>query len=144
MNQSLAETKFRVCQKCGYEANTAETKCPNCGKPLLTQTRLRTLGAIQLICGVFLVVMMAVVISNLYPTLTQARGAASGFTGTETQAKQILALLGLVFAAGVSFSLAGIWQIIYGRRSRPLVWISFLVILAVVIVSVIFIGGMKS
>lgn len=142
MNQSLAETKFRICPKCRFEANTAETKCPQCGKVLITQTKLRTLGVVILLLGVFIALMMAIVTSNLYPALSQLNGS-SKFTGTETQAHQILAILGLTFAAGVSFSITGLWQIISGRRNRILVWISLLIILAVVVVSVIFVGGVK-
>ncbi len=143
MNQTLTETKLRICPKCRYEADTAETKCPRCGRILLTQTKIRTLGIVILILGIFLAVIMAVVTSNIYPAISQPN-ASSKFTGTETQAHQILAILGLTFAAGVLFAATGLWQIIFGRRNRLLVWISLLIILAAIVVSAIFVMNVKS
>lgn len=139
MNQTLTEPKVRICFKCHFEANTTETKCPRCGRPLQTQIKVRTLGVLIIICGVFISSMMTVILAALYPVLSQPNDS-SKFLGTANQAHLILIILGLTFAAGVSFATAGLWQIIFGRRSRILVWTSVSIILIGGIVTVLFIG----
>jgi len=142
MNQTLPATKFRICPKCSFEANTAETKCPRCGRILMTQTKIRTLGILIAFLGAFIAAMMAYILSYVYGSINQSNESLK-FTGTETQALYIYAILGLTFTAGIFFVFTGLWQIIFGRRNRILVWISILIIIVVVILSIIFISSVK-
>ena len=142
MNQALAGTKTRVCYKCRYEENTSETKCPRCGRILYTETKIRTLGVLITFLGAFIAAMMAYIISYVYSSVNQSN-ASLRFTDTETQALYIYAILGLTFAAGVFFVFTGLWQIVFARRNRMLVWTSLLIVLVIVIVSVIFVSSVK-
>jgi uncharacterized integral membrane protein len=142
MNESLAASKLRICYKCRFEANTSETKCPKCRRPLFTQTKIRILGGLITFLGAFIAAMMIYILSFVYSSINQANDSLK-FTGTETQASYIYAILGLTLTAGLFFVFTGLWQIIFGRRNRILVWISLLIIFGVVIISIIFVSNVK-
>lgn len=142
MNLNVAEAKTRVCYKCRYEESTSDTKCPRCGRILYTETKIRTLGALITFLGAVIAIMMAYILSFVYGSVNQSN-ASLRFTGTETQALYIYAILGLTFTAGIFFVFTGLWQVVFARRNRILVWTSLLIVLAVAIVSVIFVSGVK-
>jgi hypothetical protein len=67
--------------------------------------------------------MMAVVLYHVAPSMLQpgVETGGSTFTGTATQGLTFLAILGLVFAFGVTSLLYGIYQLKTGRRSKKVV-----------------------
>lgn len=142
MNESFIEPKLRVCYKCSFEANTSETKCPRCGRILRTQTKIKTLGALITFLGTFISAMMAYILFFVYGSINHSSESLK-FTGTETQAFYIYAILGLTLTAGIFFVFTGLWQIVFGRRNRILVWTSLLIILAVVVISIVFVSNVK-
>jgi len=123
MQQNLSESKLRMCYKCRYEGITPDKQCPRCGGTLYTQAKVRFLGVILIFLGGFIAAMMAGIIYFAYNVVS---GNAKGqrFDGTETQMLFIFGILGLVFAVGVAFAIAGIWQVIFGRRNMIIIWIS--------------------
>ena len=122
MQQNLSESKLRICYKCNYEGITPNKQCPRCSRFLYTQARIRVLGAVLIFLGGFIAVMMAAIIFFVFNI---ASGNAQGqrFTGDEMQLLFVLGILGLTLAVGVSFMIAGLWQVIFGRRNKIIVWI---------------------
>src|SRR3954464_8207287 len=53
--------KQRSCYKCGYQAETAEKKCPRCSRPLQTSSSIRIRGLLLVLCGLVLMVIMGYV-----------------------------------------------------------------------------------
>ncbi|MDQ6787315.1 MAG: hypothetical protein M3033_10960 [Acidobacteriota bacterium] len=142
MSQNIAASKFRVCAKCGYEADTAETKCPQCGRNLQTKTKVKILGVVILVLGISIAAMMATIMASLHIIFNQP-DKLQNFTGTESDLNYITAILGSMFIVGVSFAVTGLWQIIFGKRNRILVWLSLALILAVIVLSVLFVSKVK-
>ena len=54
------------------------------------------------------------------------------FTGSDDQLIAILALFALLIVFGFASALAGLWQVIFGRRNRFIVWgaVGFAIIMA--------------
>lgn len=44
------------------------------------------------------------------------------FNGDEQQKLVILGLFGVLFAFGLISFATGVWQVVFGRRSKPFVW----------------------
>ena len=49
--------------------------------------------------------------------------ASTKFTGTENDMLFMFAIFGLVFFIGLTSFVAGLWQVIFGKRNLILVWI---------------------
>jgi hypothetical protein len=110
------------CTKCEYEATGKETKCPQCGAWIRRAQRIRRLGFALVAIGILLVVMMGVITMAVAPMIFSAGAETSGarFTGSPQQGLMILGLFGLLIVFGVAATLAGVFQVVTGRRS---IWI---------------------
>ena len=51
-------------------------------------------------------------------------GATTRFTGTASDATFAYGVFGVVLALGLTFVLAGVWQIVYGRRNKKIVFVA--------------------
>jgi hypothetical protein len=116
-------SKKLSCTKCDYIAvNKKETKCAKCGSWIRGAQTIRRLGFVLVGLGFLLVAGMGTLTIALAPMILSAGKETSGsrFTGTPEQGMMILALFGLVIVFGVAAILAGVFQVIMGRRS---IWI---------------------
>ena len=125
MNQQAIKTKHRICFKCGYEADTLEKKCPQCGRGMRTPTQNRILGFISVLCGIFLIGMMSFISFYMYGAINQTGkpGASAKFTGTQNDILMIIAIFGLVIIFGFVALIAGLWQLIFGKANKLLVYL---------------------
>jgi hypothetical protein len=152
MNQNLlypirtaapAQPQLHFCFKCRWEARTVLKACPRCGKGLFSQTNVRVRGVLLTFLGLFLSGFMSVIAFFVTAFLIEAsknpKNSAS-FNGTE----EMLGLTYLIFAGvigmGVTMILAGLWQIIFGRRNMVLIWIFFALIAATYVAGSVFRG----
>lgn len=124
MNVPVIPAAEKVCFKCRYEAETAETKCPRCRRRLRTKTEVRVLGGVLVVLGAILVVAMALIIVFMVGAMSQS-GKTTGarFTGTAADGLAIFAILGSVMLFGFTSIITGLWQLIFGRRNMVLVWL---------------------
>jgi len=99
-------------------------------------TRLRVLGVIQMLMGLFLIVLIGVITFNLAPQLLRPAETMNGstFTGTAQQGMMILGLFGMVIAFGVGATVNGLWQIVTGKRN---IWLAIMVFVLAAILFVI-------
>src|SRR5690349_8966120 len=85
---------------------------------------LRALGVVQIVLGGALMAGMAVLSWVMYGVINNNDPRASTkFTGTENDMMFMFAIFGLVFFIGFTSLVAGLWQVIFGKRNLILVWI---------------------
>lgn len=134
----MADISTCTARGCGTTAEGDVTTCPQCGKRMLTARRVRTLGWILVVLGLFLAGFMGYIAWSLYPAMTHPGEASpydgSRFTGTADQAAMILDLFWLVIGCGVLSIVNGLWQIVTGRRNL-LFMMASLLLFAVILVA---------
>jgi hypothetical protein len=124
MNPANSNLKHRSCYKCKYEIETADIKCNACGRRLRSRTEIRVLGAIIILLGGFLLVLMGTISIWMYNVIFHPETAnGARFTGDTNELALIAGVFGFVFLFSFVALAAGFWQLIFGRRNMILVWI---------------------
>ncbi len=115
---------YRFCFKCKWEGETAEKLCPRCRKPTQTRGFIRATGAALAALGGVLIVIMGAVTIAVIGIIGQSGkpGTSARFTGTKDQMLMIFAVFGFVLLFGFVAVIAGLWQLIFGRRNMVLVY----------------------
>ena len=117
------EAMFKNCFVCNYEAVTGEMRCPNCGKPLQSETTIRFLGGVLSFLGLVLITMMALVMNGLSNSTKLSRPGHYGETVRNASMENVAYfILTAVMLMGVSTLLAGGWMVVTGRRNLKLLW----------------------
>lgn len=118
--------EWRNCFKCNFEAVTQPTNCPRCRKTRLrTAGEIRLLGILLALLGTILLIMMSAIVV-VYAALVRAPqkpGSNIKFTGTDLDIAVAFGFFAVVLAIGFFCTAAGVWQIIFGRRNRVLLWL---------------------
>jgi hypothetical protein len=138
MQQNIINFRQRFCYKCHRPAGVSDVKCAHCGGVLRTKTTIRVLGGVLVFLGGFIAAMMAFVAVFMYGALAQTE--ARRFTGSETELLFAVGIIGLTFVVGLAFALAGVWQIIFGRRNTIIVWISVGLVIVLFVIGRIFVS----
>jgi hypothetical protein len=86
---------------------------------------IRALGWLLVVLGGSLAAFMAwlALFVNRLIAQTDEPGAKARFTGDASDAVFIYGIFGLVLALGLAFIVGGVWQIIYGRRNKSVVFV---------------------
>lgn len=86
---------------------------------------LRALGAVLVVLGTLLMGGMAVLSWMMYGVIQSSSDprASTRFTGSESDMMFMFGIFALVFFIGLTAFLAGVWQLIFGKRNLWLVWI---------------------
>ena len=94
--------------------------------PQTTQTRgfIRATGAALVALGGFLIVIMGAITIAVIGMIGQSGkpGTSARFTGTKDQMLMMFAVFGFVLLFGFVSVIAGLWQLIFGRRNMILVY----------------------
>jgi hypothetical protein len=125
----------KTCFKCDYEADTAETRCPRCGKVLRGRRNLRIRGGILVATGSFLILFMGGIAAFVAYLIWGggAPGAAAKLHGEEFKILAMFFIFGLVMLIGAVSFLIGIYQLVYARRSKVMVWVLMFLIVVLVV-----------
>ena len=125
----------KTCPKCGYIRETSEPNCDKCGRVLQTVSGIRTRGVLSVVLGVALLAFMGWLSLWVYNTITEPTlpGSTPRFTGGPEQIAFIVFGFGLVILIALAATIGGLWQIIFGKRNK---WIVYLTIL----LGLVFIG----
>lgn len=141
-NQPAAKPpELHFCFKCRWEGRISQTVCPRCGKRLFSQKNVRGRGVLLTFLGLFLSGFMSAIAFFVTAMLIQASKNPKTevkFNGDEHMFIMIYLIFAGVIAMGVTMILAGIWQIIFGRRNMILIWIFFALIFLTFFVGGIF------
>ena len=88
-----------------------------------TSKQVKHTGWFQLICGLFLFILMSVVTYNVAPIMLGAKDPVHSFSGTFQQAVVFLGIISLVNLFGLINIIIGIWHIKTGRRNKFMTFI---------------------
>lgn len=114
---------FKNCFVCDYKAETTELSCPDCGKPLQTETTIRFFGGILSFLGLILITTMTLVMNGLSKATKVDRPGHYGETVRNASMENVAYfILVAVLLMGVSTLLAGGWMVVTGRRNLKLLW----------------------
>ena len=122
------------CYNCGYETHKLRSHCPKCGATLQSRRWSRRFGAGLLICGLIICGIMSFILMDMGASLLNP-GVSSGatrFSGTPAKGRMIIAVFAAVLAFGLTAVGYGLWQMVTGRRSKPVIY--FLVGIAALLV----------
>ncbi|MEP7038517.1 MAG: hypothetical protein ABI891_09240, partial [Acidobacteriota bacterium] len=117
LNASSAKLVRKSCYKCGYIRETSDRKCIKCGKLLETVTRIKITGAIQIILGGVLLAVMGWLAFWMLNA-----NSNSHFHGDAYEILFIIFVFGLIVSISLGVIIAGIWQIIFGKRNKLLMF----------------------
>ena len=126
MNQNVVRPQYHSCFKCKYEAHTIESQCPRCGKRLYSATNIRVRGVLMTFIGLFLTGLMGTI--TIFVTGLLINAAKNPSTSSKLNEEPhmlyfVYAIFGGVIALGITAILAGLWQMIFGKRNMFLIWI---------------------
>lgn len=136
MQQNISNPNQRFCYKCHYPASVSDVRCPRCGGTLKTKANIRILGGVLVFLGGFIAAIMLGVMVLMLGLFAQT--PASRLKGEEGTALLALGIVGLVFAVGIAFAVAGLWQLIFGKRNKWIVWLSIGLLVIVFVLGRIF------
>ena len=128
-NQSVVnvnQPQMHFCFKCRWEGRTVLKNCPRCGSFLYSQTNVRWRGVALIFLGLFMSGLMTAV--SVFVTLLLAAAANNPrnnaqFRGSESMLLLMYVVFGALIAGGLTATVGGAWQAIFGRRNMLLMWI---------------------
>lgn len=138
MDRSPGPPVFRECFKCKFDGVTTATQCPKCGRKLYGPKEIRTRGVLQVITGLFLVVLMGgitIFVTTFLASRIQDPTASKEIRQQTGTLLAIYAIFGFVIVFGLHGLIMGIWQIVTGRRSRVLIWIMWALLFGLMFVA---------
>ena len=93
-------------------------------KGIKSPQTLRALGVVLVVLGAALMGGMAVLSWVMYGVIQNSSDprASTKFTGSESDMMFMFAVFALVFFIGLTAFVAGLWQVIFGKRNLILVW----------------------
>ena len=115
----------RTCPKCGYICETAETNCADCGKVLQKVSTIRMLGVVLVVLGSLLLGIMGWLSLWIYGAISNTGNSGSHFNGSPKDVLFIIFAFGLVISISFAVTAGGLWQIIFGRRNKLIVFAVF-------------------
>ena len=142
-NQPANAPQMHFCFKCRWEGRTAQKICPQCGRRLFSQTNVRVRGILMTVLGLFLSGFMSVIAFFVTTMLMEAaKNPKTGakFNGDQNMLVMIYLIFAGVIAMGVTVTIAGLWQVVFGRRNMFLIWIFFGLIFLTLLVGSVFRG----
>ena len=141
IEQTAARPQYHVCFKCHFETESSGGACPRCGKPLYSEKNIRTRGWVLIGCGLFLAGFMSAITLFVTGLIYNSTNDAAMRAKLESE-MHLFVLMYLVFggviAAGLTALAMGVWQIVFGRRNRLLVWLFMALVTAAITVGVSF------
>ncbi len=106
------------CSHCGFKTHKYLSVCPQCGGSLLSKRWAGRFGIVIGIGGLLITGTMLAVLYSMAPLLLHPGRSIGGtrFAGTAPQAAVVFAILAVVLALGLFFTLYGFWQSWRGVR----------------------------
>jgi hypothetical protein len=125
LTDSRAQPIRRTCPKCGYIRATIETKCADCGKVLQKVSTIRALGVFLVVMGTLLLGIMGWLSLWIYGAMSNTGNSGSHFNGSPKDVLFIVFVFGLVISISLAATAGGLWQIIFGKRNKLIVFAVF-------------------
>ena len=125
----MADRSTCTAWRCGAVTEGAVATCPTCGARTISSRRIRILGWVLVVLGLFLAAFMGAITNSLHPTLSRPgvdMGELGRWDGTAKQARMVLNLFWIIIAFGALCVVGGVWQIVTGRRNRIIMVLALL------------------
>lgn len=121
----LGET--RTCHNywCNYATSQPLSRCPQCGRPLLTTQTYRLLGFALVCLGGLLATAGALLLIL----------AAPGIVGGAGVKLFVWGIFGFLLAIGLTVLTAGVWQVLFGKRNQSLMTIVIALVIAIMLIA---------
>lgn len=112
-----------ICQSwnCGAMFDGLDKYCPECGNRAVPQKRLKRMGAMQIVCGVLITVLIGAVSFATVPVILTERAAGNPELGGAT-GLMIIGLFAMLILFGIGAMLAGWSQMRSGRQNWRLLF----------------------
>lgn len=127
--QYLNEPKICHNLNCGFQTHEPLRRCPKCGRPVWTTSEFRLISSGLIFCGLFLSVIGGGLIFLLVRVVSNGT-----FKGGEAAAIFIFGIFGVILSFGLSVLAAGLWQVIFGRANRRLIYILLTTLLVLMLI----------
>ena len=128
----------RQCFGCNFEAVSAETACPRCGKKaFFTAGNIKTRGIILVALGLFIAGLIGAVTVVVGGIVYYASGDPEKSRKLMEDAHILLAaaaLFAVLILFGFHMIISGGWMIAFGKRNRATVWVMW-ILLAMILVA---------
>ena len=128
------------CYHCGFETYKLMSHCPQCGRSMQSKRWSRRYGILLTIVGTLITGAIGFILFLTLPMLLHPGTSHGGsrFSGSVSDARLALGVLGGVEAFGITALLYGLWQVVTGRRSKWVIYfaLGIAVLLFLVAVSV--------
>ncbi len=119
---SSQQPSRKTCPKCGYIRETAEKNCADCGKTLQKVSTIRAIGVFLVVMGTALLGFMSWLSFWAYGTITNPTSYGSHFNGTPKDMLFMIFVFALVISISLGVTAGGLWQIIFGKRNKLIVF----------------------
>ncbi|MBK9163847.1 MAG: hypothetical protein IPM21_08040 [Acidobacteria bacterium] len=140
--QAMAAAEARQCFGCNFEAVSAETACPRCGKStFFTAGNIRTRGGILVGLGLFVAVLIGAVSVVVGLIVLNAMNDPSKSRQLAEDQHILLAAAGLfavLILFGVHMIVSGGWMLAFGKRNRHTVWVMWILLAMVFVFGAVF------
>jgi hypothetical protein len=112
-----------TCWKCGFQTHRFASRCERCGATMQTKRWARRAGWLLVVIGLGLSLGMSWLLAMMLPMLLHPGDEINGsrFTGSPGMASFVILILGGVLAFGLLSLGYGVFQVVTGRRSWPVV-----------------------
>ncbi len=119
----------RTCHNywCNYKTNQPLSHCPECGRPLLNTQTYRLLGLALAFIGGLLAIAGASLLIFAAPRLVGGMGVKLFVWG----------IFGFLLAIGLMIMTAGLWQVLFGKRSQSLMTIVIALLITIMLIAAI-------
>jgi hypothetical protein len=116
-------TSYCLQRSCAATVDGKAAHCPKCGGPMRARRDNQARGWILLCLGLFLVIFMSAIATNIVPQMLQPGETVDGttFTGTKGDANLIFGLFGAVILFGLTSAAYGVYMLRTGRQSATFV-----------------------
>lgn len=121
-----APGEVRTCHNywCNYQTDQPLPRCPECGRPLLTAQTYKLLGVALLFIGGLLALVGALLLILAAPVKVAGTGAKVF----------VWSVCGFLLAIGLTVMTAGLWQVLYGKRSQSLMTVVVVLVVAIMLI----------
>lgn len=112
----------KICVKCNFVTADNVPNCPRCRTGTLqSRSTLRVLGGVLVALGLLLIGIMSIVTILVTGAITG--DGSVRFRGSDSDMMFMVSVFGVVFLFGLTALIAGLWQVVFGRRNKVIIWL---------------------